>query len=69
MSSSPSSPVTHILGSWVVNDIGILYRDQGTVSYCVGNWAVRVGWDIDYEGPKQSHWKVGAEGKDASTQI
>ena len=33
----PSGPVTYILGSWVVNNIG-----QGTATDYMGNWAVRV---------------------------
>ena len=35
----PSSPVTYILGSWVVNNTGII---QGTVTYYIGNWAVHI---------------------------
>ena len=37
----PSSPVTYVLGSWV-SITWVLYRDQGTVTYYIGNWDVRV---------------------------
>ena len=36
----PRSPGTHIVGSWVIGSI-CLYRDPGTGTQYIGNWASR----------------------------
>ena len=36
----PRSPGTHIVGSWVIDSIG-LYRDPRTGTQNTGNWASR----------------------------
>ena len=46
----PSSPAAYILGSWVVKNIRILYKDRGAVTYCIGNWAVRDSERFRIEG-------------------
>ena len=38
-----SSPVTHIVGSWVIRNTGNMYRDPEAGTYCVSNWAARAG--------------------------
>ena len=39
----PRSPGTHIVGSWVMDNIS-LYRDPRTGTQFLGNWASRVGY-------------------------
>ena len=37
----PRSPGNHIVGSWVIDSIS-LYREPGTGTQYIGNWASRV---------------------------